>query len=61
MNFLLPLLAMIALCAGWAVFQIWLSRHDPDANRCLRNCGSCSCRSGDDAGMKWYPPRPPWG
>ena len=45
MNYLLPVLAMIALCAGWAVFQIWLSKHDPDANQCLRNCGSCKCRS----------------
>ena len=49
MDFLLPLLALIALCAGWAAFQIWLSRHDPDANRCLRNCGSCRCDNAERA------------
>jgi hypothetical protein len=43
MSQLLGLLAFIVLCAGWAVFQVWLSRHDPEANQCLRNCGSCKC------------------
>lgn len=43
MNQLLVLLAVVALCAGWAVFQIWLARHDPEANQCLRNCGTCNC------------------
>ncbi len=44
LNSLLVLLAVVLLCAGWAVFQIWLSRHDPDANQCLRNCGDCNCK-----------------
>ena len=43
MHQLLGLLAFIALCAGWAVFQIWLEKYDPEANKCLRNCGSCKC------------------
>ena len=44
MNAFFGLLAFVALCAGWALFQVWLSRHDPEANQCLRNCGSCNCR-----------------
>ena len=43
MNYLIALIAVIALCAAWAVFQIWLSRHDPEANQCLRRCGDCGC------------------
>lgn len=45
MNHVLALLAVVALCAGWAVFQVWLSRHDPQANRCLRRCGDCNCET----------------
>ena len=42
-SYLLPLLAIIALCAAWAVFQLWLEKHDPDAHkkRSLK-CGACS-------------------
>lgn len=43
MTYLVGLLAMTALCAAWGIFQVWLSRHDPEANQCLRNCGSCNC------------------
>lgn len=43
MTYLAGLLAMVTLCAAWAVFQIWLSRHDPEANQCLRRCGDCNC------------------
>ena len=42
-NYLLALIAVVALCAAWAVFQVWLSRHDPEANQCLRRCGDCNC------------------
>lgn len=43
MHYLVPLLSMIALCAAWAIFQLWLSGHDRDANQRLRKCGDCSC------------------
>jgi hypothetical protein len=40
-TYIFPLLAVIALCACWAVFQVWLSRHDPDAERRSLKCGGC--------------------
>ena len=47
-GYLLPLLSIVALCAAWAVFQQWLSAHDPDARRRSLKCGSCSRK--DDCG-----------
>ncbi len=41
-SYLLPLLAIVALCAAWAVFQLWLDKHDPDAKRRSLKCGACS-------------------
>ena len=41
-SYLLPLLAIVALCAAWAVFQQWLAAHDPDAKRRSLKCGACS-------------------
>jgi hypothetical protein len=41
-TYLLPLLAIVALCAAWAVFQQWLAAHDPDAKRRSLKCGACS-------------------
>ena len=46
-SYLIPLLAVVALCAAWAVFQLWLSRHDPEANQRLRKCGDCKCDKGE--------------
>ena len=43
MNYLIGLLAIVALCAGWAAFQLWLSRHDPEAAGRINRCGNCSC------------------
>lgn len=40
-TYLFPLLAVIALCAFWAIFQVWLSKHDPDAVTNSRRCGAC--------------------
>jgi len=40
-TYLLPLLAIVLLCAFWAVFQVWLSRHDPDAETRSQKCGAC--------------------
>ncbi len=41
-SYLLPLLAIVALCAAWAVFQIWLAKNDPDAKKRSLKCGACS-------------------
>ena len=48
-TYVLPLLAVVALCAFWAVFQAWLFKHDPDAEQRSTKCGGCGatqqCRS----------------
>ena len=41
-SYIIPLLAVVALCAGWAVFQLWLAKHDPDARKRSLKCGACS-------------------
>ena len=41
-TYLFPLLAVIALCAFWAVFQMWLYKHDPAATRRSLKCGGCN-------------------
>jgi hypothetical protein len=40
-SYLFSLLAVVALCAFWAIFQVWLSKHDPDAARRSQKCGGC--------------------
>ena len=40
-HYLLPLLAVILLCAFWAIFQLWLTRHDPDIEKRSTKCGGC--------------------
>ena len=40
-KYLLPLLAIVALCAFWAIFQLWLSKHDPEAKARSLKCGGC--------------------
>lgn len=44
MTYVLPLLAIVVLCGFWAVFQIWLFKHDPDAKRRSQKCGGCGRR-----------------
>ncbi len=46
-SYLYSLLAVVALCAAWALFQVWLARHDPEANQRLRKCGDCRCDKGE--------------
>lgn len=48
-HYLVALLAIIVLCAGWGVFQLWLSKHDPELAERANKCGNCSCdrKSGD--------------
>ena len=43
MTYLLALLAIVVLCGGWAIFQLWLARHDAEAGRRLNKCGNCGC------------------
>ncbi|HSM32007.1 MAG TPA: hypothetical protein VK854_15010 [Woeseiaceae bacterium] len=40
-SYVVPLLAIVALCAGWAVFQLWLARHDPEQKKRSLKCGAC--------------------
>jgi hypothetical protein len=40
-TYLIPLLAVPALCAFWAIFQVWLFKHDSDAERRSVKCGGC--------------------
>ena len=42
MTHLLALLGLVGLCAGWMLFQIWLSKQDPSKKLGYRpGCGSC--------------------
>ncbi len=43
-SYLVPLLAIVLLCALWAIFQLWLSKHDPDATTRSTKCGACDER-----------------
>ncbi len=47
-TYLIPLLAIIALCAFWGIFQLWLGKVDPDAGERPQKCGACGRR--DDCG-----------
>ena len=51
LRYLLPILGLAALCAGWVLFQLWLKRVDPDApnpdTRCA-GCGGCRSRNHSD-------------
>lgn len=48
-TYLFPLLAVVGLCAFWAVFQMWLFRHDPDAERRSQKCEGCNCQTHSDS------------
>lgn len=41
-TYLVPLLAFIALCACWAVFQLWLAKTDPEAAERGNRCSGCN-------------------
>ncbi len=43
-SYLVPLLAIVLLCALWAIFQLGLSKHDPDATTRSTKCGACDER-----------------
>ena len=40
-DYLFPLLAVVVLCGCWAIFQVWLAKHDPDAKAKSLKCGGC--------------------
>jgi len=42
-QYLVALLTIVVLCAGWAVFQLWLGKHDPELAARANKCGNCSC------------------
>lgn len=52
-TYFLPLLFVVVLCAFWAIFQVWLSRHDPDAKTTSTKCGGCARQ--DDCGDADHP------
>jgi hypothetical protein len=44
LNYAYSLLAVVLLCAFWAVFQQWLARRDPDTASRAQKCGGCNRR-----------------
>jgi len=55
-TYFFPLLSVVLLCALWAIFQMWLSRHDPDAKTAPQKCGACGRRDEcDDVGNPVIP------
>ncbi len=52
-DFLIPLLAVVLLCAFWAIFQVWLARHDPDSEKRSLKCGGCGRREECDRGSEY--------
>jgi hypothetical protein len=44
LNYAYSLLAVVLLCAFWAVFQLWLERRDPDTAARAQKCGGCGRR-----------------
>ena len=43
LTYLLALLSVVGLCVFWAVFQLWLSKHDPGVEKRSLKCGACAC------------------
>jgi len=43
MSYFVALLTVVVLCGGWAAFQFWMSRRDPDVAARLNKCGNCGC------------------
>jgi len=43
-TYIFAVLGLSALCVFWAVFQLWLDKHDPDAGKRPVGCGGCNDR-----------------
>jgi len=58
-SYILSLLCLVALCIFWAVFQMWLNRHDPVDDRDSVRCGGCdgSCDKNHGVKSTHYPDR----
>ena len=50
-NYALSLLAVVLLCAFWAVFQQWLAKRDPDTASRAQKCGGCGRRDECEASV----------
>lgn len=49
LEYLFGILGLVALCAGWVLFQEWLKRVDPEKGGFKAGCGGCgSCRCGPE-------------
>jgi len=48
-GYLIGILALVGLCAGWGLFQLWMRRTDPGYRELQGGCGGCrnheSCRT----------------
>ena len=45
LTYLLVLIGLALLCGGWALFQLWLEKQDPDkAEGYKPGCGACARR-----------------
>ncbi len=40
-GYLMSLLGLTLLCAGWMVFQLWLKKQDPQRAGYKPGCGAC--------------------
>jgi hypothetical protein len=40
-SYVLPILALAAICGLWIVFQQWIARHMPGVPGIGRRCGRC--------------------
>jgi len=47
-GFVIAVLGLGGLCAGWVVLQRWLARVDPDAPGVEGRCGSCHTSACED-------------
>ena len=41
-TYIFALIGLIALCAFWAAFQLWLGKHDRDLAEQSNKCGGCN-------------------
>ena len=53
-TYVLPILALVALCAVWVLFQLWLKRLDPDSADMEIRCGGCTNQCEKKEGSKGH-------
>ena len=51
LTHLFAILGLVALCAGWVLFQEWMKRIDPEKREYRPGCGACgnkgSCKKAE--------------